>query len=138
MYKTYTPEAGEIVPDWHLVDAEGKILGKVAVEISALLIGKHKPNYTPNLNTGDKVVVINAEKFTVTRDKMKKKIYHRVTGYPGGIKSENLEKLLLRRPTEAVKRAVKGMLPKNKLQKERLNNLYVYKGTEHPHTAQIS
>ena len=138
MYKTYTPKAGEIIPDWHLIDAEGKILGKVAVEIASLLIGKHKPNYTPNINTGDRVVVINAEKFTVTRDKMKSKIYYRVTGYPGGIKSETLGKLLVRRPTEAVKRAVKGMLPKNKLQKDRLNNLYVYEGTEHPHTAQLS
>ena len=138
MYKTYTPKAKEIKPDWHLIDAQGKILGKVAVEIAALLIGKHKPTYTPNMNMGDKVVVINAEQFTVTRNKLKSKIYYRVTGYPGGIKSETLEKLLSRRPTQAVKRAVKGMLPKNKLQKVRMNNLHVYKGPEHPHKAQLS
>ena len=137
MYKTYAPKESEKQPDWHLVDAEGKILGKVAVEISALLIGKHKPTFTPNMNMGDKVVVINAEKFNVTSDKFKSKIYYRVTGYPGGIKSETLEKLLVRRPTEAVRRAVKGMLPKNKLQKERLNNLHIYKGPEHPHKAQL-
>ncbi len=138
MYKTYAPKAKDVKPEWHLIDAQGKVLGQVAVEIATLLTGKNKATYTPNMNMGDKVVVINAEQFTVTRNKMKTKVYHRVTGYPGGVKSETLEKLVSRRPTEAIKRAVKGMLPKNKLQNERMKNLYVYKGPEHPHQAQLS
>lgn len=137
MKKTYTPKPKEITQQWHLVDAEGRILGKVASEIAPLLIGKHKPNYTPHINVGDKVVVINASKFTVTGKKMKEKIYHRPTGYPGKVKSETLESLLEKKPTEAVKRAVRGMLPKNKLLQERLKNLYIYEGSEHPHEGQI-
>jgi len=137
MKKTFIPSQKDIVHGWHLLDADNKVLGKIASDIASILIGKNKPAYTPNINVGDNVVVINAEKISVSGNKMKKKIYYRVTGYPGGVKSETLEKLLVRRPTEAVRRAVRGMLPSNKLRKERMNNLYIYKGPEHPHQGQL-
>jgi len=137
MKKTFIPSQKDIEHGWHLIDADNKVLGKVASDIASLLTGKNKPTYTPNMNVGDHVVVINAEKFYVSGNKMKKKIYHRVTGYPGGVKSETLEKLLSRRPTEAVRRAVRGMIPDNKLRKERMNNLFIYKGPEHPHQGQL-
>ncbi len=137
MNKTYTPSQKELKPNWHLIDADNKVLGRIAADISSILIGKNKPTYTPNINVGDKVVVINAEKVAVTGTKLKNKIYHRVTGYPGGVRSESLEKLLNRRPTEVIKKAVFGMLPKNKLRQERMNNLYIYTGPEHPHQAQV-
>lgn len=137
MKKTYTPKPEEINQNWHLIDAEGKVLGKLASEIAPILMGKNKPTYTPHINVGDKVVVINGTKFAVTGKKLTDKVYHRDTGYPGSVKSETLEKLLARKPTEAVRRAVRGMLPKNKLLKERMKNLYIYEGSEHPHQAQI-
>lgn len=135
--KTHSPKKENIKPDWHLIDANGQILGKVATQISTLLIGKNKPNFASHINVGDKVVVINAEKVEVTGNKLKTKTYYRHTGYPGSVKAETLEQLLNRRPTEVVKRAVAGMLPQNKLKKERLSNLYIYKGNEHPHSAQL-
>jgi large subunit ribosomal protein L13 len=137
MKKTFIPSQKDIKHDWHLVDADNKVLGKVASDIAILLTGKNKPTYTPNTNVGDNVVVINAEKISVSGNKMKNKVYHRVTGYPGGVKSETLEKLLSRRPTEVVRRAVYGMLPSNKLRNERMNNLYIYKGPQHPHQGQL-
>jgi large subunit ribosomal protein L13 len=121
---------------WHFMDADGKVLGKFATEVSKVLIGKHKAEYAPLVNTGDKVVVLNAKKIAVTGKKLDDKVYHRYTGYPSGIRSEKLRDLLERRPTEAVRRAVKGMLPKNKLLKVRMRNLYIYEGNEHPHKAQ--
>jgi large subunit ribosomal protein L13 len=124
--------------EWHLINAEGRILGDVATEISKLLIGKDKPTYTPNHNWGDKVVVINSEKIEVTGKKMKNKKYHHYTGYPGGLRTENLESLLSRKPTEVLRKAVSGMLPKNKLRKQRMANLYIYAGAEHPHQAQLT
>ena len=127
-----------IEPQWHLIDARGKVLGKLSSEIAKLLIGKNKAIYTPNINVGDKVVVINAAEVEVSGNKLEQKIYHRYTGYPGGIRSETLGKLMKRRPTEALKRSVKGMLPTNKLRNQRMKNLYVYAGTEHPHMGQIS
>lgn len=137
MQRTHTPTHTKIERDWHLMDANGKVLGRLATEIAQLLIGKHKANFTPNMNTGDKVVVLNAEKIEVTGKKMTDKVYHRYTGYPGGIKSESLEKLLARKPTEVIKKAVYGMLPKNKLRKQRMSNLYIYAGEKHPHEAQL-
>lgn len=137
MKKTYTPSKNDIERGWHLIDAQSKVLGKVASDVSKLLIGKHKATYTPNINVGDKVVVINAEKVAVTGKKLTDKSYKRYTGYPGGIKSESLGNLLQRRPEEVIRRAVKGMLPTNKLRKERLLNLYIYKGEEHPHHGQV-
>jgi large subunit ribosomal protein L13 len=121
---------------WHFMDANGKILGKFASDVSKILIGKHKAEYSPNVNTGDKVVVLNAKKIAVTGRKLDNKIYHRHTGYPSGVRSENLRDLLERRPTAAVRRAIRGMLPKNKLLKVRMRNLYIYEGSEHPHKAQ--
>ena len=107
---------------WHLIDANGQILGEVATKISNILIGKNKPEFTPNQNWGDKVVVVNAEKIKVTGKKMVDKKYIHYTGYPGGLRSENLESLLSRRPTEVLRKAVSGMLPKNKLRKIRITN----------------
>ncbi len=123
---------------WHLVDAKDQTLGKVAEKISLILNGKNKPEYTPSQNWGDKVVVINAEKVKVTGKKMKDKKYIHNTGYPHGLRTENLESLLSRKPTEVLKKAVTGMLPKNKLKKEKLNNLYIYAGENHPHQSQLS
>ena len=122
---------------WHLIDANDQILGDVATKISNILIGKNKPEFTPNQNWGDKVVVINAEKIKVTGKKMVDKKYIHYTGYPGGLRSENLESLLSRRPTEVLRKAVSGMLPKNKLRKTRLASLHIYTGEEHPHQAQL-
>lgn len=137
MKRTFVPKKEDVKQKWHLIDADSKVLGRVASEISTLLTGKNKPAYTPHINTGDKVVVINADKITVTGNKMKNKIYKRTTGYPGGVKQESLDKLLKREPTEVIKKAVYGMLPKNKLRGERIKNLYIYQGSEHPHKAQL-
>lgn len=126
-----------VKPAWHTVDVSGKTLGRIATEISKLLIGKHKVDYSPNVNFGDKVVVTNSDKITVTGKKMKDKIYYRYTGYPGGIKSRTLEQAMKKDSTMVIRNAVKGMLPKNKLQKQRLKNLYIYKTSEHPHKGQL-
>lgn len=123
---------------WHLVNADNRILGEVAAEVSKILMGKDKPEYTPNHIWGGKVVVINAEKIKVTGKKMKDKVYHHYTGFPGGLRTESLESLLERRPTEVLKRAVSGMLPKNKLRKRMVANLFIYAGEEHPHQAQLT
>jgi large subunit ribosomal protein L13 len=123
---------------WYLVDAKDQILGKISEKIAILLTGKDNPNYTPSQNWGGKVVVINAEKIKVTGKKMEDKQYIRHTGFPKGLRSESLESLMVRLPTEALRRSVSGMLPKNKLRKERLANLYIYAGEEHPHTAQLN
>jgi large subunit ribosomal protein L13 len=123
---------------WHLIDAKDQTLGKIAEKISLILNGKNKPEYTPSQNWGDKVVVINAEKIHVTGKKMKDKKYIHNTGFPHGLRTEKLESLLSRKPTEVIKKAVTGMLPKNKLRKERLNNLYIYAGEDHPHQAQLN
>lgn len=136
--KTTVTKKEDIRREWHLVDVEGKILGSVASDIARLLLGKNKANYTPNLNMGDKVVVTNASKIEVTGKKLKNKIYRHSTGYPGALREESLEHLLERKPTEVLRRAVWGMLPKNKLRKERIRNLYIYKEEEHPHKAQLN
>ena len=137
MSKTYTPNHKEIKRDWHLIDANGKVLGRIASDIATILTGKNKATYTPNINVGDHVVVINAEKVAVTGKKMEDKKYYRYTGFPGGIKEINLEKLMGKKPTEALKKAVYGMIPKNKLRKERLRNLHIYAGETHPHEGQL-
>jgi len=138
MNKTFTPSSKDIKQNWHLIDANDQVLGKVASRVTSLLMGKHSPIFTPNINTGDKVVVINAEKVVLTGNRGADKIYHRITGFPGGVKSETFEKLIVRRPTEVIKKAVYGMLPKNKLRKDRMNNLYIYQGPTHPHEGQIA
>lgn len=128
----------EKITKWHLLDAQGKILGSLASDIADILNGKIDPSYTPNMVNFDKVVVINASQVVVTGNKLTNKVYYRHTGYPGGVKSETLGKLMNRRPTEALRRAVYGMLPKNKLRKDKIANLYIYEGSEHPHAGQLA
>jgi large subunit ribosomal protein L13 len=134
--KTFSAKAGEINHDWFVVDAADKTLGRLASEIAHRLRGKHKPEYTPHVDTGDYIVVINAEKIRVTGAKAKDKIYHHHTGYPGGIKSISFEKLIEKAPERVIQGAVKGMLPRNPLGRAMFKKLKVYAGTEHPHAAQ--
>jgi large subunit ribosomal protein L13 len=134
--KTYQAKKEELKHQWYLVNAEGKVLGRLASELAKILRGKHKPTFTPHLDTGDFVVVVNSEKVGLTGKKLKDKIYYRHTGYPGGIKEVSAEKLLAKKPTELIRRAVKGMLPKNSLGRQMLRKLKVYAGPDHPHKAQ--
>jgi large subunit ribosomal protein L13 len=134
--KTYQAKKEELKYQWYLVNAEGKVLGRLASELAKILRGKHKPTFTPHLDTGDFVVVVNAEKVGLTGKKLKDKIYYRHTGYPGGIKEVSAEKLLAKKPTELIRKAVKGMLPKNSLGRQMLRKLKVYAGPNHPHKAQ--
>ncbi len=134
---TYTAKRGQVSREWHLIDAQGKILGRLATQVAQLLRGKKKPIFTPHTDCGDGVVVINAEKIRVTGTKLTSKIYHRYTGYPSGLKSETLEHLLARRPTEVVRRAVEGMLPKNPLGSQVARRLRIYAGPRHPHAGQM-
>src|SRR5688572_30692886 len=134
--KTYQAKNETAEHHWYLVDAAGKTLGRLATEIARRLRGKHKPDYTPHVDMGDYIVVINAEKIQVTGNKAKDKVYYRHSGYPGGIKQITFEKLLAKRPEQIIEIAVKGMLPKNILGREMYRKLKVYKGQEHPHTAQ--
>jgi len=134
--KTYIPKAKEIKKKWYLVDAEGKILGRLASKIAQILTGKTKPIYTPFLDVGDFVIVINAKKVKVTGGKEKKKIYYHYSGYPGGMKEKTYEELLKEKPEKIIREAVRGMIPKNKLGRKMLKKLKVYPGKEHPHEAQ--
>ncbi len=136
MEKTYYPKAGDINREWFVVDAEGKNLGRLATQIAAVLIGKHKPTFTPGVDTGDFVVVVNCEKIVVTGRKMDDKMYYRHSGYPGGLKETNLKTLLATFPDRVITSAVWGMLPHNKLGRALLKKLKVYAGPEHPHKAQ--
>jgi large subunit ribosomal protein L13 len=134
--KTYSAKPKEIEQHWYLVDAEGQTLGRLATRIADTLRGKRKPEYTPHVDTGDFVVVVNAEKISVTGDKLQKKRYYRHSGYPGGLRSRTLAEELDRRPTEVLRKAVKGMLPRNRLARQQINKLKIYAGPEHPHVAQ--
>src|SRR5690242_11595448 len=134
--KTYSAKPREIEQSWYLVDAEGETLGRLATEIANVLRGKRKPAYTPHVDTGDFVVVVNAEKIRVTGNKLEQKIYYRHSGYPGGLRQRTLAEQLQRRPEEVIRKAVKGMLPKNRLAAAQLRKLKVYAGPEHPHEAQ--
>lgn len=134
--KTISANAETVNRDWYVVDAAGKTLGRMAAEIASRLRGKHKPEYTPHVDTGDYIVVINAEQVRVTGNKAKDKMYHRHTGYPGGLKSINFSDLIGSAPERAIEAAVKGMLPKGPLGRAMFKKLKVYAGTEHPHTAQ--
>ncbi|HAT27550.1 MAG TPA: 50S ribosomal protein L13 [Gammaproteobacteria bacterium] len=134
--KTYSAKPHEVDQKWLLVDAEGQTLGRMATAIATRLRGKHKPEYTPHIDTGDFVVVINADKVRVTGNKAKDKIYHSHSGFPGGLKSISFEKLLEKAPERVIKQAVKGMLPRNSLGRAMFKKLKVYAGAEHPHTAQ--
>ena len=134
--KTYTAKPGEVQRDWYVVDAEGQTLGRLATRIADTLRGKGKPQYTPHVDTGDFVVVVNAEKIHVTGNKLDTKLVRWHSGYPGGLKERTLRQQLERRPTEVIRKAVKGMLPKNRLASAQLTKLKVYAGPEHPHAAQ--
>jgi large subunit ribosomal protein L13 len=134
--KTYQAKKEEVDHQWYLVNAEGKVLGRLATELAKILRGKNKPSFTPHVDTGDFVIVVNSEKVILTGKKMKDKIYYHHTGYPGGIKEIRAEKLLAKKPTEMLKIAVKGMLPKNSLGRQMLRKLKIYAGPNHPHEAQ--
>ena len=134
--KTFSAKPHEVRRDWYVVDATGKTLGRLATEIARRLRGKHKPEYTPHVDTGDYIVVVNAAKVRVTGNKRKDKMYHRYTGYIGNLKSISLEKLMEEAPERAIEYAVKGMLPKGPLGRKMLGKLRVYAGPEHEHTAQ--
>ena len=134
--KTYSARAQDVRRQWHLIDAEGKTLGRLATEVARRLRGKHKPEYTPNVDTGDYIVVINAEKIHVTGNKMSDKMYHHHTGYIGNLKSISLEKQLDKRPEKVIQLAVKGMMPRGPLGRAMLAKLKIYAGSEHPHAAQ--
>jgi large subunit ribosomal protein L13 len=134
--KTYMANAQTVNPQWYLVDAAGKTLGRVATLLATRLRGKHKPEYTPHVDTGDFVVVINADKIQVTGNKAENKTYYRHTGYPGGIKSRNFNELLNHKPEQVIELAVRGMLPKGPLGRKMLKKLKVYAGGDHPHAAQ--
>ncbi|MFZ0343462.1 MAG: 50S ribosomal protein L13 [Gaiellaceae bacterium] len=134
--KTYSAKPGEITREWYLVDAEGKTLGRLATQIADTLRGKRKPQFTPHVDTGDFVIVVNAEKIQVTGNKLDQKRYYRHSGYPGGLRSRTLREQLDRRPTEVLRVAVKGMLPKNRLARQQITKLKIYAGPEHPHEAQ--
>jgi large subunit ribosomal protein L13 len=134
--KTYSPKPTELTHEWYIVDAAGQTLGRLAAELASRLMGKHKPQYSPHLDCGDNIVVINADKIAVTGNKLEDKKYYHHSGYPGGIKETNLATLMERKPTDALERAVKGMLPKNRLQDDRLNRLKLYAGSDHPHAPQ--
>ena len=133
---TYSPKASEIVRDWHVVDAEGMVLGRLATEVARLLRGKHKAIFTPHLDTGDHVIIVNAAKIVLTSGKAEDKLVYRHSGYPGGLTSRTYADLLATKPEEAVRRTIRGMLPHNRLGRQQLRKLKVYAGPTHPHQGQ--
>jgi large subunit ribosomal protein L13 len=134
--KTFVAKKEEVTRDWYLVDAENLVLGRIATTIANVLRGKNKPTYTPSVDTGDFVIVVNAEKIALTGNKLADKIYYSHSGYPGGIKSITAGKLIEKKPEDQIRIAVKGMLPKNKIARHMLNKLKIYSGAAHPHEAQ--
>jgi large subunit ribosomal protein L13 len=134
--KTFSAKKEDITRAWHLIDAEGQVLGRLAVQVAVLLRGKNKPIFTPHVDTGDHVVVVNAEKVVLTGDKLRQKMYRHHSGYPGGLKETSAGTLLREKPERVVTLAIKGMLPKNKLGKHIATKLRVYRGADHPHVAQ--
>jgi large subunit ribosomal protein L13 len=137
MMKTYSAKPTDIQREWHLIDASGQTLGRLATRVARLLMGKHKPMFTPNQDTGDFVVIINAEKIKVTGDKLEKKVYYRHSGYPGGLKRVPLEKMMNDYPIRVIEHAVKGMLPHTRLGARMFKKLKVYAGEHHPHLGQV-
>jgi len=135
--KTYSTKASDIKREWHIIDASDKVLGRLATQIAVLLMGKHKPIFSRHLDTGDFVVVINAEKIRVTGNKTKQKLYYRHSGYPGGLKSISLERMMQTHPTRVIEHAVKGMLPHTRLGAKMMKKLRVYVGDAHPYQGQI-
>lgn len=136
MQKTYVPKAGDINQDWILIDANGQNLGRLATQIANILLGKNKPTYTPGVDTGDYVIVVNAERITVTGNKLEDKVYYRHTGYPGGLKQIKLKDQLVQHPERVIRQAVWGMLPHHRLGRKLIKKLKVYAGPEHPHDSQ--
>jgi len=134
--RTYSPKAGELTRSWHVLDADGVVLGRLATEVSRLLRGKHRADFTPHLDTGDAVVVVNAAKVRLTAGKASAKLAYRHSGYPGGLRATSYERLLETRPEEVVVRAVRGMVPHTRLGRAQMKKLFVYAGPEHPHAAQ--
>jgi large subunit ribosomal protein L13 len=134
--RTFSPKASEIERAWHVIDAEGLVLGRVATEVARILRGKHKPIFAPHLDTGDFVIIVNADKIVLTSGKADTKLVRRHTGYPGGLKSRTYGELLAARPEDAVRRTVRGMLPKNRLGRQLITKLKIYAGPTHPHAAQ--
>jgi large subunit ribosomal protein L13 len=134
--RTYSPKASEITRKWYVIDAEDLVLGRLSTEAARILRGKHKPMFTPHLDTGDHVIIINAEKVVLTANKADQKIVYRHSGYPGGLKSQTFAQAQAAKPEEAVRRAIRGMLPKNRLGRQMLTKLKVYAGPNHPHSAQ--
>ena len=133
---TYSPKASEITRVWHVVDAEGLVLGRLATEVANVLRGKHKPTYAPHIDTGDHVIIVNADKVVLTGGKAEKKLVHRHSGYPGGLRSETYAEKLARKPEQAVRDTVRGMIPKTRLGRAQINKLKIYAGPTHPHAAQ--
>ena len=136
MMKTYSPRESDIDRRWYVVDADGVTLGRLASRVARVLSGKHRPGYATHVDTGDHVIILNAAKIAVSRDKLESKVYARHSGYPGGFREETLGQLLARRPEEVIRRAVKGMLPRTRLGVQQLRKLKVYAGADHPHEAQ--
>jgi large subunit ribosomal protein L13 len=134
--RTFSPKADDITRAWHVVDADGLVLGRLATEVARILRGKHKPIFAPHVDTGDHVIVVNASKIAITAGKAERKVLYRHSGYPGGLKEQTLADLMAKKPEEAVRRAIKGMLPKNSLGRQMIRKLKVYAGPEHPHSAQ--
>lgn len=134
--RTFSPKQSDVMAAWHLVDADGLVLGRLATEVATRLRGKHKPTFAPHMDTGDHVIVVNAAKVVMTSGKADSKVAYRHSGYPGGLKSETYARLLATRPEEVVRKAVKGMLPHNRLGRQQLSKLKVYAGPDHPHEAQ--
>jgi large subunit ribosomal protein L13 len=134
--RTYSPKASEITRKWFVIDAQDLVLGRLSTEAARILRGKHKPVYAPHLDMGDHVIVVNADKVVLTADKAEKKVVYRHSGYPGGLKATSFAALQAKKPEEAVRRAIRGMLPKNRLGRQMLSKLKVYAGPHHPHSAQ--
>ena len=133
---TYTPKANDVERSWHVVDAEGLVLGRLATEVANILRGKHKATYTPNIDMGDHVIIVNADKVVLTSGKAEKKLVHRHSGYPGGLKSETYAEKMARKPEQAVMDTIRGMIPKTRLGRAQISKLKVYAGPTHPHSAQ--
>jgi len=134
--RTYTPKASEVTRAWHVIDATDVVLGRLASQTAILLRGKHKPTFAPHVDTGDFVIIINADKVALTGAKLEKKKAYRHSGFPGGLKATTYQELLAKSPEKAVEKAIRGMLPKNSLARQQLSKLKVYRGAAHPHTAQ--
>jgi len=136
MMRTYSPKASEIQREWHLVDAEGLVLGRMCTEVAAILRGKHKPMFAMHMDTGDHVIIVNASKIVMTKGKADKELVHDYSGYPGGLRTQTYANLLSRKPEDAIRRIIRGMLPKGPLGRQMIKKLKVYAGPVHPHTAQ--